>query len=192
MARNLWMVAIPAVLASACADARPPASPSAPKESPPVTEIAKAPSATSMDPSAKDYAGPKLPHGKVTLKGKGPGAKTHVIDVEIAATDASRTRGLMWRTELGEGKGMLFVFPAERFQSFWMRNTLIPLDMLFISYAGEVVGIVENAPPESLMSRGVDRASTYVLEVPGGWSRKNGVATGTHAAFEGVSMLKVQ
>src|SRR5262249_641458 len=78
----------------------------------------------------------------------------HRITVEIADTGALRTRGLMWRTELPEGTGMLFIFPSEVVQSFWMRNTLIPLDMLFIDKRGRVVGVVQAAEPPPHLADG--------------------------------------
>jgi uncharacterized membrane protein (UPF0127 family) len=65
-----------------------------------------------------------------------------------------------------------------------MRNTLIPLDMIFINKAQKVVGIVENAVPHSLESRGVSKPCTYVLEVPGGWSQKIGLRPGSSVRLE--------
>src|SRR5437879_10662025 len=75
---------------------------------------------------------------------RGPGAAVEV-SLEVAATPAERERGLMYRTSLAEGRGMLFVFDADGNQSFWMKNTLIPLDLLFIARDGTVVGIHANA-----------------------------------------------
>ena len=109
----------------------------------------------------------------------------HRVTVEIADTQALRTRGLMWRSELPEGTGMLFIFPSETVQSFWMRNTLIPLDMLFIDRRRRVVGVVQWAEPRTLTSRTVGKPSIYVLEVPGGWTARNGVRAGSTVDLEG-------
>lgn len=87
---------------------------------------------------------------------------------------------------------MLFIFPNEEVQSFWMRNTLIPLDMIFINEQGVVVGIVENAEPKTLTSRSVGIPGKYVLEVPGGWSAKVGLKAGAKAELRGTQMLKVE
>lgn len=106
--------------------------------------------------------------------------------VEIARTDAERARGLMWRRELADDAGMLFLFEQEELQSFWMKNTLIPLDMIFIRGDLTVAGIVENAAPLSLESRSVGVPSKYVLEVNGGWARRHGVEAGTPVVLLGV------
>lgn len=150
----------------------------------------KSPPQTSDDPASKDYVAPPLPTGKVLLEDAFGGA--HLVEVEVAATDASRQRGMMWRTGLAEGKGMLFIFPRSQRNSFWMRNTLIPLDMAFIAEDGRIVGIVANAVPRSLNSRGVDALSKYVLEVPGGWLEKIGVRAGSKVEFRGISMITVE
>ncbi|NMO17013.1 DUF192 domain-containing protein [Pyxidicoccus fallax] len=145
---------------------------------PPVTDV-----------NAEDYPMQPLPRGHVRLKDAYGGV--HRVEVEIAATREARTRGLMWRKELADGKGMLFLFPHEEVQGFWMRNTLIPLDMLFISSDLRVVGIVSRAQPKSLESRSVGVPSQYVLEVPGGWTEKVGVRTGSTVQFEGVSGVDI-
>ncbi|ATB37387.1 hypothetical protein CYFUS_002809 [Cystobacter fuscus] len=137
----------------------------------------------------EDDVGPTLPRARVLLEDVSGGVQ--VVDVEVAATPDTRSRGLMWRKELPEGQGMLFIFPDEEVQRFWMRNTLIPLDMIFINSAGRVVGIIENAAPRSLVQRFVSEPGRYVLEVPGGWSRKVGLARGGHVRFEGVERIPV-
>jgi uncharacterized membrane protein (UPF0127 family) len=84
----------------------------------------------------------------------------------------------MYRSELADGHGMLFVFPEESDHRFWMKNTLIPLDMIFIGADGTIVGIHRDATPLSTAPVGVGRPSRYVLEVPGGWTGRTGVAPG--------------
>jgi uncharacterized membrane protein (UPF0127 family) len=144
----------------------------------------------STDPGAKDYVGPALPKAKVVLHDSFGGA--HLTEVEVAATEDARTRGLMWRTELAEGKGMLFAFRDVSVKNFWMKNTLIALDMAFISADGTVVGIVSNAEPRTLTSRSVAAPSKYVLEVPGGWMDKIGVSPGSKVELQGVGMIPVE
>lgn len=114
-----------------------------------------------------------------TLKiSKSDGRELVSFSVEVAASDDERQKGLMFRRELGPRQGMLFIFPEERQLSFWMKNTLITLDMIFISKEWKVVGIVKNAPPLTEDSRSVDTPSQYVLEVPGGTSDKLGIDKG--------------
>jgi uncharacterized membrane protein (UPF0127 family) len=112
----------------------------------------------------------------------------HVVAVEIARTEAERARGLMHRAELGADAGMLFLFGESADHAFWMRNTLIPLDMIFIADDGRIAGIVERAEPLSLASRSVGAPSRYVLEVNGGWASAHGVRTGDRVRFESVPM----
>jgi uncharacterized membrane protein (UPF0127 family) len=126
--------------------------------------------------------------GKVTLRTR-EGRELR-LDVEIASDDPSRSRGLMFRRSLPEDSGMIFVFQEESFHSFWMKNTLIPLDMLFIDAQGKVVGVVENAEPRTLSSRSVEGDSRFVLEVNGGWCARHGVAAGDAVALEGMYDLK--
>jgi uncharacterized membrane protein (UPF0127 family) len=110
-----------------------------------------------------------------------------MVAVEIAADDASRTRGLMFRTSLAKDHGMLFVFPDTDQRSFWMHNTLIPLDMIFLDETRTVVGVVANAAPQTDTPRGVAKPSRYVVEVGGGEAAAHGVGPGIRAAFTGVS-----
>ncbi|HSP18256.1 MAG TPA: DUF192 domain-containing protein [Myxococcaceae bacterium] len=140
------------------------------------------PRAPPADPTAESYDGPLPDRGAVVLHDAFGGV--HRLVVEIADTPALRTRGLMWRSELPDGTGMLFIFPAESVQSFWMRNTLIPLDMLFIDRRFRVVGVVQWAEPRTLTARTVGKPSVYVLEVPGGWTARNGVRSGSTVELE--------
>ncbi|HUS29967.1 MAG TPA: DUF192 domain-containing protein [Kofleriaceae bacterium] len=108
------------------------------------------------------------------------------VTVEVVATETKIERGLMYREHLGLDAGMLFMMGKEKPWSFWMRNTLIPLDMLFIGRDKTVVGIVENAEPKTETLRQVEKPSLYVLEVNGGWSKQHQVAAGAKVRFENV------
>jgi uncharacterized membrane protein (UPF0127 family) len=102
----------------------------------------------------------------------------HAFSVELATNDAERSRGLMFRKELPEGHGMLFDFQTDQPVAFWMHNTYISLDMIFIGGDGRVLHVAENAQPLSdalIPSGGPVRA---VLEVIAGTARKLGIATG--------------
>jgi uncharacterized membrane protein (UPF0127 family) len=106
----------------------------------------------------------------------------HSFAVEVVDNDADRAKGLMYRRELPEGRGMLFDFQRDQEVSFWMQNTYIPLDMIFIRGDGRILRIEENTEPLStrmIPSRGAVRA---VLEVIGGTSRKLGIAPGDRVA----------
>ncbi len=106
------------------------------------------------------------------------------VQVEIADDPLERQRGLMYREQLGTNQGMVFIFPREEVRNFWMHNTLIALDMIFIDAQKRVVGIVENADPRTDTARGVGAASQYVVEVVGGYSRDHRIIAGTKLSFE--------
>jgi uncharacterized membrane protein (UPF0127 family) len=108
------------------------------------------------------------------------------VSVEVVSTAAKIERGLMYREHLPPDEGMLFLMNEERTWSFWMRNTLIPLDMLFIAKDMTIAGIVENAEPRTETLREVDKSSLYVLEVNGGYCAAHKVAAGGKVRFEGV------
>jgi uncharacterized protein len=101
-----------------------------------------------------------------------------VVHVEVARTDATRMHGLMFRRDMAEDHGMIFVFRDPAHQTFWMHNTLIPLDMIFIRPDRTILGIVRNATPETDDPRDVPGDSQYVLEVNGGWCQRNNVNAG--------------
>jgi hypothetical protein len=104
--------------------------------------------------------------------------KTVAVVAEVAATEEQQRQGLMYRTELGENNGMLFVFPYSSHHQFWMKNTLIPLDMIFIGEDFQIKGLVENARPESTDPLGISGPSKYVLEVNGGYCHEHGIQSG--------------
>lgn len=121
-----------------------------------------------------------------------PSGRSASVRVEVARTDPERERGLMFRQELGADDGMLFVFPESSDHVFWMKNTFVALDMIFLSVddedggVGVVVGIVANAEPMTTTPRGVGVPSRFVLEVNGGWSAAHGLARGDRVRFEGI------
>ena len=108
------------------------------------------------------------------------------VAVEVVATAAKIERGLMYREHLPPDQGMLFLMNEERTWSFWMRNTLIPLDMIFIAKNMTIAGIVENAEPRTETLREVELPSLYVLEVNGGYCAARKVTAGAKVRFEGV------
>jgi len=110
-----------------------------------------------------------------------------IFHVEIADTPAKRELGLQYRKELATERGMIFLFPAESQQTFWMKNTPLPLDMIFINRERKIVGIVEQAVPFTLEPRSVNGPSQYVLEINGGLSKHHGIKAGDTVRFEGIS-----
>lgn len=109
------------------------------------------------------------------------------VEVELARTDAEQARGLAGRHYVRRGHGMLFVYPQSAHRQFWMRNTYVPLDMIFIGADRHVVGVVANAPPLTRELRAVEGDSQYVLEVGGGFAARHAIGPGTAVRFENVS-----
>jgi len=100
------------------------------------------------------------------------------IDIEIADNDYERQLGLMNRQSMEEMQGMLFLFPQQQFQSFWMRNTLFSLDMLFINSNKEIVTIHKNTTPLSEQSYPSSAPAIYVLEVNAGFCDRHNIKLG--------------
>lgn len=139
-----------------------------------------APSAPADRASGPDAA---RPPARVVLES--PSGRVSAVAVEVMRTAAEQARGLMFREKLGPDEGMLFVFPESGEHAFWMKNTLLALDMIFIDERREVVGIVERAVPLSTEPRSVGRPSRFVLEVNGGFAAARGVKVGDRVRFEG-------
>ncbi|MCR6672884.1 DUF192 domain-containing protein [Devosia ginsengisoli] len=108
------------------------------------------------------------------------------FNVEVVDTPESRAQGLMYRTELAEDAGMLFDFKEERPVSFWMRNTFIPLDMIFVDAAGVVKTIHVNAVPHDVTGIPSEVPVQFVLEIPGGRSVEIGLKPGDTMEHERV------
>lgn len=109
-----------------------------------------------------------------------------LVKVEVADTAQERARGLMFRESLPEGAGMLFVFPEETQGSFWMKDTPISLDLIFIR-DGRIIDVIENAVPYSEELLTSESSYTMVLEVPGGYAARHGVKTGDTVVVEGLN-----
>lgn len=105
------------------------------------------------------------------------------LDVEVADNDREREVGMMYRKSMDDGKGMLFIFGNEEMQSFWMKNTIIPLDIMFVSASKEIVKIHKNTTPFSENSFPSGKPAMYVVEVAGGFSDRHGIAEGDKISF---------
>jgi uncharacterized membrane protein (UPF0127 family) len=134
------------------------------------------------EPSSQSSPVERGPH--VILRPEGHPPVT--VRVEVARTHDARMRGLMNRRELGANDGMLFVFPASEHQQFWMRNTFLPLDMVFIESNRRVLGVVRNATPMTDDPREVEGNSQYVLEVNAGFTARHHIDRGTVVEFVNV------
>ena len=134
------------------------------------------------------------PRGKVTF------ADGTVVSVELATTQATQQRGLMFRKELAERDGMLFVFDTPDFRPFWMQNCLIPLDIIWVDATSTVVSIAESVPPCKLPNCDPPCASNdcpqypprpgtkakYVVEVQAGFAKAHQLAIGQKIKIEGL------
>lgn len=105
------------------------------------------------------------------------------VKVELARTPSERSLGLMYRSRLANGHGMLFIADHEAVQSFTMRNTLISLDMIFIGSDMRIAGVIEHAQPMHEGPFTISAPSRYVLEVPAGFCNRHGICRGDVVAF---------
>ena len=116
-----------------------------------------------------------LPKTQIVIDtAKGPAS----FEAELATTNAAREKGLMFRTHLGRHEGMLFDFGREDVRAFWMKDTLIPLDMIFIKADGTISTIAENTIPYSETPVPSSEPVRAVLEIPGGEARAQGIEAG--------------
>lgn len=149
--------------------------------------VADAPAPSALPESSTPATAPAATSSGITKEGEvvflRGGQQLRKIDVEIAENDAERAKGLMFRPYLSDSVGMLFVFEQATPQSFWMKNTMISLDIIYVDAGKKIVSIQKNAKPyseESLPSYG---EAQYVVEVNGGYCDKYGVKVGDTIAF---------
>lgn len=106
-----------------------------------------------------------------------------VIDIEVADNEQKTAQGLMHRSSMPENAGMLFLMPQEEIQGFWMKNTYIPLDMIFVNSNKEIVTIHHNTTPMNENSYLSTAPALYVVEVNGGFCNKNNIKEGDQIEF---------
>jgi uncharacterized protein len=141
-------------------------------------------------PSIDDQSQKGLPRGQVVLSTES--GKEVTVRVEIVADPETRRKGLMYRQKLADDEGMLFLFNEEEHQSFWMKNTYLPLDMIFIKADLTVLGVYEGAIPLTEDGRSVPGDSQYVLEVNANFARRHEIKPGTKVRFIGTENIQVQ
>ena len=124
----------------------------------------------------------KFEKRELTIEGKG-GKVT--VKAEIAITQAQHEQGLMYRKKLKDGDGMLFVFQSDQMLSFWMKNTLVPLSVAYISYDGRILEIYDMQPGNLDPVRS-SRSVRYALEVPQGWFSRAGLGVGDRLEIQGL------
>lgn len=139
----------------------------------------------SMPKSTPRASGPQFTkQGTLTFYAEQGGQAISTLDIEIKADDMGRAEGMMWRKSMEENQGMLFIMERAEPQSFWMRNTYVPLDIMFISEDQRILNIRKNAQPQTLSPQTSQGDAKYVLEVIGGLSDKLGVQPGDRIEFE--------
>ncbi|MDD2385817.1 MAG: DUF192 domain-containing protein [Bacteroidales bacterium] len=105
------------------------------------------------------------------------------INIEVASTDFERALGLMYRAQMEEEQGMLFLFPREQEQSFYMRNTLISLDIIYVNSKMQIVDIYKNTSPLNETSLPSAERAQYVIEINGGLCDKYEIEVGDKVIF---------
>jgi uncharacterized membrane protein (UPF0127 family) len=123
---------------------------------------------------------------RTTLQIATPNARLHTFNVWVADDLERRARGLMFVKQLADDEGMLFIYERPQPVSMWMKNTFIPLDMLFVSADGKVMRVVENTTPHSLDTIDSQGDALAVVELKGGTAKRLGIARGAqviHGTF---------
>jgi len=124
--------------------------------------------------------------GRSTLQIATPDARLHTFRIWVADNDVRRARGLMFVRELGDDEGMLFIYPQTQPVSMWMKNTYVPLDMLFVRADGRIERVAENTTPHSLETIASGKPVMAVVELKGGSAARLKIRPGarvTHATF---------
>lgn len=123
-----------------------------------------------------------LPTTAVRISADG---NTFDFTAEVATTAEQQQIGMMYRSSMQPDDAMLFVFDGQTYRTFWMKNTLIPLDMLFINSDKQIVDINHNAAPQSTNTFTSSAPAKYVLEIKGGYCQEHGIDVGDMVRFDG-------
>lgn len=139
---------------------------------------------TSSTTAPKEMPEPTfIQEGVLEFRSSGSAKSLLRVEIEIAHEEQERNQGLMWRKKMAENQAMLFVFEASEPQSFWMRNTYIPLDIIFVNERFEVVSLQKNVPILNDTPRPSGKPAKYVIEVNAGVADKYKIAPGTIVAW---------
>jgi uncharacterized protein len=141
------------------------------------------PKKTVNDPASSPVAPMFKKQGELTLIKK-DGTSILSINIEIADDESKREVGLMGRPTMSEKEGMLFIFEEEHVGAFWMKNTILPLDILFINKLGEIITIHKNTTPFSEQTYQAKGMTLFVLEVNAGFTDKYGIAEGDRISWK--------
>ncbi|MDR3174437.1 MAG: DUF192 domain-containing protein [Treponema sp.] len=123
-----------------------------------------------------------LERRELTIEQAGGGSVT--LWAEIARSAEEKQRGLMYRRDLAEGRGMLFIFDRDQIMSFWMKNTFIPLSIAYIKSDGSILEILDMRPLDETPVRS-SRGVRYALEAPQGWFGRAGIRAGDRLLLDG-------
>jgi hypothetical protein len=127
---------------------------------------------------------PFTKEGELTFLDGKTGEPIRKIDIEKAETDQERQQGLMYRRNMSDSQGMLFIMEESAPQSFWMRNTYIPLDIIFVDENNTILNIHQNARPRSEAPLPSQGNAKYVVEVIGGFTQAYGIKPGDKILWE--------
>ncbi len=139
---------------------------------------------TSAVGTTPNTGSPSVGLPEVDLVFHNPDGRKASFKVEVAYGIEQRMKGLMFRRHMAADRGMLFVFPDDDVRSFYMKDTYIPLDMLFVDRDLIVRGVVENTSPLTLDSRGVDVPVRYVIEINAVLARQHGIVPGSAVSIK--------
>jgi uncharacterized membrane protein (UPF0127 family) len=132
----------------------------------------------------KHYEPAFVKNGQLVFIKKDKNEPIKTIDIEVADNEAKRMQGLMWRRSMSDGTGMLFIFEDEKPLSFWMKNTYISLDIIYINKAMDIVSIRDNTTPFSEIPVPSDNPAQYAVEVMAGFCNNYNIDTGDKVKFE--------
>ncbi len=142
------------------------------------------PTANDMEESAAHPKPVFRKDGELSFKNEKANKLISIINIEVADNDAEREQGLMYRDSMAENIGMLFLMDKEEPQVFWMKNTIMPLDIMFADSSHRIVSVHKNCKPYSLDQIPSEKPALYVVEVNAGYSSKYGIKVGDLISFQ--------